>query len=185
MPGRTEPEAVANFTKYLRESLSCVVSQDLAGFQQTEKLYKIWLSPPAEVKTLQGRRLYVSVTQIFTVGPDPKNAGQFKVSTREYSYRLSQDQELNSRGVLSYHWHPHDFAVRFPHLHVSVTPRVGYPEIERRIRRAHYPTSRVCIEDFILLLIDYYDVRPRMAISGWKKILKKNKGAFDKMATWK
>ena len=185
MPGRTENEAVDNFIRFLRESLSCVIAQDLIAFKESPKLFKVWLNPPAEVRTLQGRKLYVSVTQIFTVRPDPRTHGQFKVSTREYSYRLSQDQDVKSHGVLSYHWHPNDFEVRFPHLHVTVTPRTGYPEIERRIRRAHFPTSRVCVEDFILLLINYYDVRPKMAASKWKRILKKNKGAFDKMVTWK
>jgi len=44
--------------------------------------------------------------------------------------------------------------LRDPHLHLRTTPNLGYPEIERKIARAHFPSSRVCLEDFIKLLID-------------------------------
>lgn len=185
MGGKTPKEAVDNFIYYLRETLSCIVADDLTAFQQSTKLHKVYFDSPATVSTLAGKNLYVSVTQIFTVGEDKQITGEYKVSTREYSYVLSQEPHFEMHGVLSYHWHPNEFAVRFPHLHLKITPRTGYPEIERRIRNAHYPTSRVCLEDFVFLLIRYYDIKPRLVASEWPRILKKNKRAFDLMATWK
>ena len=49
----------------------------------------------------------------------------------------------------------------------------------------HFPTSRVCLEDFIEMVIKYYGARPSMKYSEWTIILDKNKRAFEKLATWK
>jgi hypothetical protein len=115
----------------------------------------------------------VFFTQIFTVGRVQGAQREYKVSTREYSYRLSDSPNIEDDDILAYHWHPNDFEVRYPHLHVRA--------VEGDI---HFPTSRVCVEDFILLLIKYYDVRPRLAHDEWTGILRKNKRAFGHGATW-
>lgn len=127
--------------------------------------------------------MYISVVQ--TLGTRKLDDGNYKVMTRRYSYSLLSEKAISTHGVLSYHWHPEESAVDFPHLHIRITPQVGYPELELRIHTAHYSTSRVCLEDFVMCLIRYYDVRPRMAKSKWQPLLKKNKAAFDKWATWK
>ena len=59
-----------------------------------------------------------------------------------------------------------------------MTPNLGYPEIERKIARAHFPSSRVCLEDFIKLLIDYYDIKPLLYHSTRRRIFRKNKTAW-------
>jgi len=41
------------------------------------------------------------------------------------------------------------------------------------------------LEDFIRMFIVYYKARPKMKHSEWTAILKKNRSAFNKMATWK
>jgi hypothetical protein len=81
---------------------------------------------------------------VFSAGPDPKQEGEFKVSTREYSYRLLQRVDVASREILACHGHPHDSELRDPHLHIRSIPRV------------QSPTSRVCTEDFVCLVIKYY-----------------------------
>ena len=173
MAGKTEKEAADNFLGYLQETVSCVTAESLTAFQQSRKLYKVFFNPPTELSTRSGGRLFLSLTQVFTVGPDPKHDGEFKVSTREYSYRLLQRVDVASQEILAYHWHPHDSDLRDPHLHIRSIPRV------------HFPTSRICIEDFLWMLIKYYGVRPKMNYSEWTAILEKNKKAFERMATWK
>jgi len=42
----------------------------------------------------------------------------------------------------------------------------------------------VCLEDFVLLLINYYDIKPALAPGKWKPILQKNKSAFGQQASW-
>ncbi len=173
MAGKNEKEAADNFLVYLHETLSCITAESLTAYQQSKKLYKVWFNPPTELTTKSGGRLFLSFTQVFVAGPDPKEPGEFKVSTREYSYRLLQRSDVASREVLAYHWHPNDSALRDPHLHIRSVPRV------------HFPTSRVCLEDFVSMLIKYYGVRPTMKHSEWTAILAKNKKAFEQMATWK
>lgn len=120
-----------------------------------------------------GGNLYLITTQVLGVASDPASSGQFKAKTREYSYRLVEQQDIAAQDVVSYHWHPNDSDLRIPHLHVKAVPRI------------HFPTSRICIEYFIWMLIQYYDVKPRLPHSEWTTILEKNKSAFEKMATWK
>jgi len=171
--GRTEKEAADNFIGFLQETVSCVTGDYITAHQRSRKQYVVWFNPPTELRTKSGARLFLSVTQVFTSGPDPKAPGQCKVTTREYSYRLLRRVDVASEEILAYHWHPNDSEVRDPHLHIRQVPRV------------HFPTSRVCIEDFIRMVIAYYGARPRMKHSEWTAILGKNKRAFEKLATWK
>lgn len=174
MAGRTEKEAAETFINYLNETLSCVTDDRLTAFQQSKKLYKVFFRELPELSTRSGAKLFISVTQVFGAGPDPKNHGQYKVTTREYSYRLLKRRDIaTDEQILSYHWHPHDSELRDPHLHIGKVPRV------------HFPTSRVCLEDFIRMLIAYYGVRAVLKPSEWTAILEKNRKAFNKMATWK
>jgi hypothetical protein len=171
--GKNEREAADNFLVYLPETLSCVTTENLTSYQQSKKLYKVWFNPAAELATRSGGKLFLSFYQVLGAGPDPKEPGEFKVSTREYSYRLMQRSDVASKEILAYHRHPNDSELRNPHLHI------------RSISRVHFPTSRVCLEDFICMLIKYYGVRPKMKHSEWTAIIAKNKKAFEKMATWK
>jgi len=171
--GKSEKEAADSFLAYLHETLSCVTTGSLTAYQQSKKLYKVWFNPAAQLATRSGGKLFLSFTQVLGAGPDPSESGQFKVSTREYSYRLLQRVDVASREILAYHWHPNDSAVRDPHLHIRSVPRV------------HFSTSRVCLEHFIGMLINYYGVRPKMKYSEWTAIIAKNKKAFEQKATWK
>jgi hypothetical protein len=182
VPARTAKEAIETFVGFLNETLSCVTEDRLSAYQESAKLYKVLYEPLAPITSISGTRYFLSVTQVCTV---EKIEGEtFKVHTREYSYYFSEVDEPAHHGIVSYHWHPNDFAVRDPHLHLKITPNTGYPEIERKIHRAHFPTSRVCLEDFIQLLISAYDIKPLFSRSRYTTILRKNKAAFGKDATW-
>lgn len=171
MPGKNETEAADNFLGYFQETVSCLTSQRLTAFQQSQKLYRAYLNPPADLQTRSGGRLVVSIAQVFAVTQDSE--GQFKVRTHQYSYVLYQATTEGNVEILSYHWHPQDSEVHAPHLHVRCVPRV------------HFPTSRVCVEDFIWMVIQYYGARQTMRKSEWTAILQKNKKAFERMASWK
>lgn len=173
MYATSENEAVSNFIHYLQETLSCVTSAQLIGFQQGKNLRKVWFTPSARVAKVGTGYRFLFITQVFTVTRVPGQPKFFKVNTREYSYRLSDSPNIEYDDIVAYHWHPHEFEVRYPHLHV------------RAVRRVHFPTSRVCLEDFVRLGIDYYDVKPNLPHEEWTGILKKNKSAFDRGASWK
>jgi len=166
-------EAADTFVGFLQETISCISAEALTAYPQSQKLYRVWTHPLFELETKSGAALFMSITQVFAVGPHPIQVGQFKARTRQYSYRLSKRENIEAAEILSYHWHPDDSDVRYPHLHVTRVPRV------------HFPTSRVCIEDFVEMTIRYFGVRPRLKHSEWTAILERNKKAFEKMASWK
>ena len=182
MPGRTAREAFETFVGYLNETLSCITESPLVAYQETDNRYKVLYPKTVTVDSRSGDRFYMQITQVCTVAQ--REDGLYKVKTREYSYVFSDSKDASHHGVLSYHWHPHDFNVRDPHLHLRISQQLGYPEIERKIARAHFPTSRVCLEDFVVLLINYYDIQPVLHASTWKAIIRRNKGAFNNQATW-
>ena len=183
MPGKSPEEAIDNFIGFISETLSCITSAQLIGHhQKSDNIYKLLFRDSACVNSYAGKKFYIFVTQAFTV--KKCEGGLFKVHTLQYSYVFTDSKKPTTKGILAYHWHPDDFNLRDPHLHLHITPETGYPEIERLIAKAHFPTSRVCLEDFALLLIKYYKIKPALADSKWKPILKKNKNAFSQMATW-
>jgi hypothetical protein len=166
----------------MNETLSCVTDKRLVPYQDSDNLYKIFFRAPVRITARNGNRFYLQITQVCTA--EERDDGLFKAHTREYSYVFSDSSESSHHGIVSYHWHPNDFALRDPHLHLKITPQLGYPEIERKVSRAHFPTSRVCLEDFIGLLINHYDIVPAIHHSTCRSILRKNKAAFGKEATW-
>ena len=172
MAGKTPREAADNFVSFLRETLSCISDHFVSAYQQSEKLYKVYYEPYATVSTGDGKEYRISVTQIFRAIPHPDLEGQFKARTQEYSYRLLAGPGENTE-ILAYHWHPQEPGVNYPHLHLRLYPRV------------HFPSSRVCLEDFVTLLMRDYGVRARRSHSECKEILTRNKKAFERMATWK
>ncbi len=172
MAGKTPREAADNFVYFLKETLSCLSDHFLNAFQQSSKLYKIYYDPYATVSANDGATYHLSVTQIFRVMAHPELKGQYKARTQEYSYRLLTGAGEETE-ILAYHWHPLEPGVSYPHLHIKEAPRI------------HFPTSRVCLEDFVQLLMRDYDVRPVLPHSEYREILNRNKKAFEKMATWK
>ena len=171
MAARSGREAVDNFAGYFRETLSCVTAGFVTVFQESKNIYKVTCDPPAKMTKRAGGSLFIIATQSLGVAQNAE--GIFKVKTREYSYRLVAEQDVAAQDIVAYHWHPNDSDLRSPHLHLADVTRV------------HFPTSRVCLEDFIEMLTRYYDVRPRLLHSEWTAILQKNKKAFEKSATWK
>lgn len=172
MAGKNKREAVDNFAGYIRESLSCISDAYVLVYQASANIFKIFYEQPVKLNSKEGLYLF-SVVQICSAQEDAKYGG-FKAKTRNYSYTLIRvPGEGEAEEVLSYHWHPDDSALRDPHLHLGCIPRI------------HFPTSRVCLEDVVGMLINYYGIVPQLAHSEWTRILEKNKRAFNRMATWK
>jgi hypothetical protein len=170
---KTEREAFDTFVGYLRETLSCVTSKYLSARNDSPNVYKILFEPYPKLETTDNSPVYISIVQHILTVPHHIEEKRFKAKTKFYSYRLLRHQTDDTQEILDYHWHPDGTAVRYPHLHI------------RSIPRTHFPTSRVCLEDFVLLLIKYYKVKSPLKYAEWKGILHKNKSAFEKYATWK
>jgi hypothetical protein len=61
------------------------VPESVTAFQQSKKLYKVFFSPPAELTTRSGGRMFLSLTQVFSAGPDPKREGELRFQRAKYS----------------------------------------------------------------------------------------------------
>lgn len=169
MGGKTPKEAADRFIDYFRESLSCLSSDFVSAYQQTPKFYKIYYDPYLTVPAKNDVSYGVSITQAFRTVFDSEKE-EYKARTQEYSYVLLVEDCTTE--IVSYHWHPNDPGVKYPHLHIPG-------------QRTHFPTSRVCLEDFINMLFRDFDVKRNLSHAECKRILDKNKRAFEKSATWK
>ena len=172
MAGKSPEEAADNFVYFLKETLSCITSQYINAHHQSSNLYKLYYEPYAVVNTGGTKKYAISITQIFRVVPVPNVKDLFKAKTQEYSYRLLEGANAEAE-IVAYHWHPLEPGVDYPHLHLKQAGKI------------HFPTSRVCLEDFIFMLLRDYDVKSKFPRAKWKEILIRNKRAFEKMATWK
>lgn len=123
-----------------------------------------------------GTALTIQVTQQYRVieNPDPREPWQ--VRTVAYHYTLG---EADGHEILSYQWHPNvPGSVTFPHLHLKYGARLGRAEFER----AHLPTGRVTLEDFVRLLIDDFSVPP--ARDDWEAALEESRREFESDRSW-
>ena len=166
----------------MNETLSCLTDRRLAPYQEADNTFVLLYKSSGPINAENGDRFYLQITQVCSA--QRREDGSFKAHTQEYSYVFSDSAAPTNHGIISYHWHPNQFDLRAPHLHIRITPQIGCPEIERLISRAHFPTSRVCLEDFVFLLLKYYGIKSPLHSSNYGRILKRNKREFSKGATW-
>jgi hypothetical protein len=94
--------------------------------------------------------------------------GPWKCTTTGWIYELARDESP----LVDFHWHPvSDSHVTTPHLH---------PRASAVMRKWHVPSGRVLVED-VLTLAHELGAKPA---EGWEKIMKRNRIAFLKGASW-
>lgn len=146
------------------------------GYYASAAPHPLTLMDGLPVELGGGTDLTVQVSQQYRVieSPDPREPWQ--VRTVAYHYTLG---ETAGHEILSYQWHPNVAgSVSFPHLHLQYGARVGRSEFER----AHLPTGRVTLEDFIRLLI--YDFAVPPARDDWEQALEESRREFESDRTW-
>lgn len=146
------------------------------GYYASAAPHPLTLMDGLPVELGGGTGLTVQVSQQYRVieSPDPREPWQ--VRTVAYHYTLSESEGYE---ILSYQWHPNVAgSVSFPHLHLQYGARVGRSEFER----AHLPTGRVTLEDFVRLLI--YDFAVPPAREDWEHALEESRREFESDRTW-
>jgi hypothetical protein len=120
--------------------------------------------------------LYFEVAQWFYIIEDAQH-GPWRVTTAGYKYTI---ETTEGEEILGYHWHPDSLSpFKEAHLHLGSGARIGRSELEST--KAHLPTGRVSMEDFIQLLIEVFQARPR---HDWKNVLAATAQAFWRYASW-
>ena len=176
MAGNTPHEALQNFLGPLNRVISCITTSQIAqsAGQDGCKLntdYGLFVGSEATFKASSDPLVYAEISMNFRIvtvpEKDQKRLGRFKVKTTWYRYSILNHRK---REMLSYQWHP-GIGIDFPHLHVH------------SLEKCHLPTGRISIEEFVRLLVDAFDVKPKKGRE-WKTILGTAQERFKEFRTW-
>ncbi|MBA4179835.1 MAG: hypothetical protein C0506_04530 [Anaerolinea sp.] len=111
---------------------------------------------------LSGRARRLDVVLRLRLAPiTTGGAGEMTARLTSYVYQLSA---AGGAEILAYHWHPGSAEAR-PHLHISAAAGSVLPELQR----AHLPTGKVELAEFIRLLVRDFGVRPLR--KDWRRVL--------------
>jgi hypothetical protein len=175
MAGKDAREAIRNFEEPLQEALSCLIHPGMyvrSMGDPSSALYALMLAnSPAQLG--HDRRLALEMIQHFRVIEAPVPRGPYKVQTVAYYYTVREVADPG-REVFAYHWHPRGHShITFPHLHLYH----GAGTIRDEVRKAHFPTGRMALEDILRLVIQAFHVIPLR--DDWEGILDRTQAAFE------
>lgn len=182
MPGASPYEAVQACVAPLQRVIFCVSTAVLGVGGGT------YISSAPHVLTLangperlgrtggDGRpEVVLSVAQQYAIRDD--GGGSHRVQTLAYTCKI--DEAAEGHEILAYHWHPGSISpVRYPQLHLCFGARIGREEF----RKAHLPTGRIALEDFVQFLIEGFEVRP--AREDWLEVLNRTRQEFRENRSW-
>jgi hypothetical protein len=182
MPGRNPTAAVKAFTQPLQLALSCIgnvriaLSQGALGTAGDTHSWTLNDGTPIAL----GNGLFFRAGMKFETldrGQSERRT-RYRITTREYIYEVTGPK---SQPIVSAHWHPLARNSRFadPHWHIG-----GVTLAENRVYldRAHIPSPRVSIEEFIRLMIEEMGVEPRH--EDWDARLRRTHNAFAANKSW-
>ena len=176
MPGETPREAVQNYMAPLQQAVSCVCKAVLrpTSYEPSDTPHLLYSE---QMPCLLARtKLCFDVSQKFRIIEDLQY-GPWRITTAGYKYTI---ETADGEEILGYHWHPESRSqFREPHLHLGYGAKIGRRELEST--KAHLPTGRVAMEDFIRLLIEVFEANPR---NDWKDVLNRTAQKFWQYATW-
>jgi hypothetical protein len=168
---------VQNYIGPLQRALSCVSKAVLrpSGYDPSQE--PLFLYSDQMPERLAKTDLYFTIAQWFYIVEDSAN-GPWRVTTAGYKYTIETE---DGEEILGYHWHPKSLSpFKEPHLHLGAGAKIGRHELEAT--KAHLPTGRVSMEEFIKLLIEAFNAPPKK--TGWEAILQKTGSTFSKYASW-
>jgi hypothetical protein len=179
LAGANPQHAVENFVRPLRLALSCLTDKriDHEGGYDLGSDYVLMLNrgDAVHLRDRDDRRQYdLRITQNYRIIEAEGDRGPYKVTTTAYMYAIGH---AGGHEIFGYHWHPHT-GIRFPHLHLEHGANVGL----HALHRAHFPTGRTSLEDFLEFAIDTFRLntrRPR-----WRATLQESREAFRTWQTW-
>ena len=182
MPGRNPAAAVKAFTQPPQLALSCIgsvkisLSQGALGTVGDTHSWTLNDGTP----TALGNGLFFRAGMKFETVDRGQSEGRkrYRITTREYIYEVTGPK---SQSIISAHWHPLAMNSRFhdPHWHIG---GVTVARDRLYLDRAHLPSPRVSIEEFIRLMIEELGVVPRN--DDWDKRLRQTHKVFAEYKTW-
>jgi hypothetical protein len=176
--GATPKKAVENFVRPLQDVLACVTNLriDRQGGYELGETYALTVNGGGLVHLACApqERIGMRVSQNYRIVEAEGDRGPYKVRTTAYMYSVEDD---DGHEIFGYHWHP-DSKVKFPHLHLEHGAQIGL----RALHKAHFPTGRISVEDFLRLVIETFRVEPRR--SDWRARIQRTHDLFKQWQTW-
>lgn len=106
-----------------------------------------------------------------------RRSERYRISTRGYMYGL---QDPNGSEVFAAHWHPLGSSPYVdPHYHVGAAALSDDGVFSPR---AHIPSHRVSLEEFVRFVITQFDVEP--TCDDWNERLRSTEDTFDRYKSW-
>ena len=181
MAGASPKHAVESFVKPLQRALSCVTTA-VIDRQEGHDLgitYALTVNGGAPVRLARVNRradIAIRIAQQYRIVQAEGDRGPLKIQTVAYMYTV---ENADGRELFGYHWHPESRSpASFPHLHLGAGAMIGRAELQR----AHFPTGRVSVEEFLRLVIEAFDVRTHRR--DWRAVLQQAQAAFSNWRTW-
>lgn len=117
--------------------------------------YWISLNPgnTVRVQSASDSHLRVEIGQRFRIVASEQERLSWTVLVTRYEFSISDDDE---KEIVAYHFHPGEQAFEGSHLHILS----GAGTIRPDLRAAHLPTGPIAAQDFILMAIRDFNVRP-------------------------
>lgn len=173
--GETEAAARDRYRHYLQQSLACIhpSAYFFFGKQPLAAEWALSTDPaPIPLHDRDGHEIFLTATQSFTMR---KDKGEWRVSTREYIYNVSDSEDTRSY-MFAWHWHPNQRPEC--HLHVNAELANGM-----KLHRRHVPTARVSFEEVLRFLIEECGIEPNTH-SNWRTVLHATQERHEKHRTW-
>lgn len=180
MGGRKPNEAVEGFLGSVQKTVSCVTRSVLRpsknGYKPTEEPHILTFSDdPVSLRHEEDFAMSIRHDYRIVRG-EGTLYGRWKVKTVGYYYELLKQP---NEEVISYHWHPESNSpLRTPHMHIGSGSGVTVVGM----LKPHYPTPRMALEDFVLMLIKEFGVRYER--EDWESVLSRSRAAYEAERAW-
>jgi len=182
MPGATPPAAVQAFIEPLKDAISCVgiahITLSQGARKAVGKTHSWTLNDGSSPVRLSGG-LSFHAGMRFEIQDRGQSEGRerYRVSTREYIYSVTK----RSRKIWEAHWHPLalNSPIDIPHYHIGGTVLT---EDGVYLARAHIPSPRVSIEQFVRFMIEQIGVAPHR--DDWSEQLERTESLFREHSSW-
>jgi hypothetical protein len=171
-------EAVHAFQESIQLALSRVTDDQVSvggGYHAAAEPHLLVLNDGQPALLLAETALSLIVLHYYRVVKEGSGSRPWRVMSTAYYYGL---EDGDGQEVLAYHWHPEArSALTIPHLHLGA----GAGHLRRELYRAHLPTGRIALEDFLRLAIRDFGVQPLH--TDWQEVLEKAARMYEEMRT--
>jgi hypothetical protein len=176
---RRPSDAVEHYRSVVQRTLSCVTDHVLSvrapgggnPYGSGKFSRALILADGQFVPLRSPDQLKIRVLLRFELVNVAASGSGWTARTREYSYTLATEDQLDVAELIAYHWQPDvRSGVRIPHLHLgSAISGTSWQLGTRTVNRIHFPTGIVTLTSIIRVAIEELGAEPLR--TDWQTVL--------------